>query len=318
MQRHHQSLFNKPVIVLFGKEGQLGHELFTQLNPVNNLIAFSHAECDICDVQHVTTIINQYRPNIIINATAYTNVDQAEIDIETAYQINHHSVQHLATLAKQIDSLLIHYSTDYVFDGTITTSYQETDQANPLSIYGKSKLAGENAIITSNCDYFIFRTSWIYSQSKKNFLTTILKLATEESTLSIVNDQIGTPNSAKQITTTTIDCLQQYLLSNDKNLLGLYHLSCAGSTSWFEYAKFIISQAKKFGLPLQLQAENIQSISSAAYPQRATRPKNSSLNNQKLATTFNLELPHWAHNLEKTIQQLSTTHQRKHHEIKPS
>lgn len=281
-------------ILLFGKNGQVGWELQRALAPLGELIALDRSrDQGLCgDLSHLDDIrrtIRQIKPNIVVNAAAYTAVDKAESDQALAMKINAAAPAVLAEESAAIDALLIHYSTDYVFDGRGVLPWQETDAPAPLNVYGESKLRGEQAIQASSCRYLIFRTSWVYGVRGKHFARTILQLARERSELKIVEDQIGAPTSAELLADVTAHAIR--MVAQDKNKQGLYHVAAAGEISWYEYAQFIVNTALEIGE--RLQVRQILPILSEAYRVPAKRPLNSRLNTDKLQHAFQLCLPCW-------------------------
>ncbi len=283
-------------ILLLGANGQLGHELNKSLSLLGNVIATTRQQCDLTDLQTLTHLISQVRPNIIINATAYTAVDKAEQDDQEAFKVNCHALAHLSACAKQQKSLLIHYSTDYVFDGTKQKPYNETDKPNPLNVYGQSKLSGENEIIRSGAKAIIFRTSWVFGSHGNNFVKTIINLAKQRETLSIVDDQIGCPTPTELLAYATLLVLYKLLNSQNSNedkisFSQLYHLTSSEKVSWFDFARYIIQTAKNLGF--NIKTKHINAIPSSDYPTPAKRPLNSVLDCQKFCTDFEVILPSW-------------------------
>lgn len=277
-------------IFLFGKNGQLGSALYPELSRIGEVVAFSRAEANFEDPEKIADIIRSGKPDIIINAAAATDVDLAESQIESAFQINAGTVKVIAEEARDCDAWLIHYSTDYVFDGKKEYAYCEEDTPNPINIYGASKLAGDNAVMNAGCKYIILRCSWLYGLRGKNFPSTMLRLSQEKESLQVVNDQFGVPTSTElvaSITTKIIDKISR----QKENLSGLYNLAPSGRVSWHEYALFIVGEASKNGLNLTLQ--DIHPISSSAYGASANRPLNSCLNCKKIEDTFDIILPEW-------------------------
>jgi dTDP-4-dehydrorhamnose reductase len=281
-------------ILLLGKNGQVGWELQRSLAPLGELIALDRTTqdglCgDLADLANLEKTVLAVRPDVIVNAAAYTAVDQAESDDQNAEKINVKAPRLLAKLSKQQNALLIHYSTDYVFDGSGSSRWEETDMTGPLSIYGQTKLGGELAIQNSGCQYLIFRTSWVFASKGNNFAKTMLRLASEREQLNVISDQIGAPTSAELIADVSAQTVKEALLDNKK--LGLYHLAASGDTSWYEYACYVIEQARLMGKSLKVS--KINEVSSSEYTTPATRPLNSRLNCAKIVGTFDLYLPSW-------------------------
>ena len=293
-------------ILLLGSNGQVGWYLQKCLAPLGDLKVCNLGDVNFNNLNNLQKTVRDFCPDIIVNAAAYTDVDKAESEINEAFQVNFNALDLLAREAKLIDAWLIHYSTDYVFDGKKLDPYHEKDKTNPKSIYGKSKLQGENAIIESNCKYLILRTCWLYSIRGRNFLKTILNLAKEKSELRIVNDQIGAPTSAEMVANVTSLCIykiiQDRALSHD--ISGVYHLASSGRASWYDFAKHTLYQAQKCGDIFLANPENIIGINSSELLLPAKRPLNSLLNSDKLCKTFNLQLPSWEVTLDKLIKEL--------------
>lgn len=293
-------------ILLFGKNGQVGWELQRSLAPLGNLVALnsSHEEfCgDLTDFIGIKRTIRKIAPDIIVNAAAYTAVDKAESEPELAQIVNAQAPGVLAQEAKQLNAWLIHYSTDYVFNGKSNQPYLETDVTDPISVYGKTKLEGENNIIASGCSHLIFRTSWIYAANGNNFIKTILELAQQRNKLNVVNDQVGSPTGAELIADVTAYVLLS--LRHESEVCGLYHLAARGYTSWYEFARFILEHARNAHFPLKTQSDALLPIASTDYPSSAKRPLNSCLNTSKLEKTFNLNLPSWQIGVTRTLTEI--------------
>jgi dTDP-4-dehydrorhamnose reductase len=293
-------------IVLLGKDGQVGWELQRSLAPLGPLHAFGHNEADLADLVGLRDLIDRHRPDVIVNAAAYTAVDKAESEPDKARAINVQAPAMLAQLATERSAWLIHYSTDYVFDGAKTEPYREDDPARPLSTYGKTKLEGEQLIRQSGTRHLIFRTSWVHATRGRNFATTMLRLARDNETLSVVADQHGAPTSAALIADVTALALYRIGQSPDaERLSGTYHLAAAGSTSWHGYAQFLLELAHAAGIRLKAGAENVKPISSEAWAAPASRPKHSHLDTAKLADTFNLHLPQWQTHVRRLVDELA-------------
>ncbi len=285
-------------ILILGKQGQLGWELQRALAVLGPLAAYDHTTCDLGAENVLTNIINASAPDIIVNAAAFTAVDRAEKEREAAYAINSKAVAVMAKTAADRNALLVHYSTDYVFDGTKNSAYNENDAPNPLSLYGASKREGEIAIIESGCAHLIFRTSWVFATRGVNFAKTMLRLAASQEKLRVVADQWGAPTSAALIA----DVTAQILHSKEPIPSGIYHLAASGETNWHEYAKFVIERAATMGAAIKTTI--IEPISTTEYPTPAKRPANSRLDCTKLQSTFNLTLPHWQHHVEHMLTEL--------------
>ena len=279
-------------ILITGKDGQVGWELRDLLSSIGTVYAYGREEMDLQDPNRIRKVMREVKPDIVVNAAAYTAVDRAENDQETAMAINGNAVGILAEESKKNRSLLIHYSTDYVFDGMKSLPYCEDDQPNPLNIYGKSKLEGEKAILAVGGSHLILRTSWVYGLRGKNFLLTMLKLGKEHKSLRIVGDQIGAPTWSRLLAEKTAEILRTSIdRKNEAELKGVYHISSAGSTSWFEFARAI------FDLSLQ-EKPALTKITSIDYPTPATRPQFSVLSIDKIRKEFDLEMPDWKESLE--------------------
>ncbi len=294
-------------ILLLGANGQVGWELQRSLASLGEMKACGRKEADLENLETVRESIRAYSPDLIINTAAYTAVDRAESEPEIACNINARAVACLADEAKRLGALLIHYSTDYIFDGKKFAPYLETDQANALSVYGKTKRQGEEAIWNSGCKHIIFRTSWVYASRGGNFVKTMIRLAREKNELNVVVDQIGAPTHAALIADVTALVLAQYQNGDEDEstrLHGTYNLTSAGKTSWYEYSRYIIQLVEQRGLSLQVRSSEIKPISSEKYPVPAERPKNSCLNCTKLEQTFNLRLPDWRYHVRHAVLEL--------------
>jgi dTDP-4-dehydrorhamnose reductase len=279
-------------ILLLGSNGQLGRELERQLSSVGSVAAFPRSALDITNHRAVTDAVLAIHPNVIVNAAAYTAVDKAETDAERANSVNAEAVANLAQITQKNEAWLIHYSTDYVFDGSKPTPYIETDAPNPINVYGASKLAGETAIAAADCQHLIFRTSWVIGKDGNNFAKTILRLAAERNSLKVISDQLGVPTSPSLISKITIDAIRA--IKQDKAWpQGIYHLAPQGVSSWHEIAKTLIVYAEQQRVQLNTQVENIQAITTAEYPTAAKRSLNSQLDTHKLRAQLSFDLPHW-------------------------
>jgi dTDP-4-dehydrorhamnose reductase len=326
-----------PQILLLGKDGQLGHALQTALSTLGSVTAVGRQSLDLEQICHapdaLDRLISQVQPSIIVNAMAFTAVDRAEQELARAMAVNAQAPGILAQAANACGACLVHYSTDYVFDGEQAQPYQESDSTHPLSVYGQSKYEGEQAVAKNCAQHFIFRTSWVYGAYGQNFLKTMLRLAAERDTISVVNDQWGAPTGVELIAAVTTMALAQQLglqpplsLANRAGVVmspnshagqvgqhnqtyastwGLYHLVAAGQTSWFEYADYAIEQARQLGWPLKLSRQAIKGIAARDYPVAATRPQNSRLDTQHLCHVFGLILPDWREGVASAIRELN-------------
>ncbi|WP_455230102.1 dTDP-4-dehydrorhamnose reductase [Geopseudomonas aromaticivorans] len=293
-------------ILLLGKNGQVGWELQRALAPLGQVHAYDRNHADLNQPASLASLVEHLQPQVIVNAAAYTAVDKAESDQAGARRVNAESVAVLAAAAQKCGAWLVHYSTDYVFDGRKTGAYKEDDATAPLSVYGQTKLEGEQAIQASGCKHLILRTSWVYAARGGNFAKTMLRLAAEREELRVVADQIGAPTSAELIADVTALMLQR--LSHDQALAdqasGIYHLVAAGETSWHGYAQFVIAKAAAFGMSLKTAPAKILPISTGEYPVPARRPANSRLDTDKLQRTFGLHLPEWEFHAERMLQEI--------------
>ena len=306
----------RPRVLLFGANGQVGRALRDGLSQFNNLTACTRAQANFDDPESLRAIVRAARPNIIINTAAYTAVDRAESESELAYRINADAPKVLAQEAQVLGAMLVHYSTDYVVDGKKAEPYLETDATAPLSVYGRTKLAGEINVAAQCRRHLIFRTSWVTSADGQNFLTTILRLARERPLLNIVNDQVGAPTSAALIAKATLHALtlMQNVPAADARW-GLYHLTAGGETSWHGYARHIVEKAHALGMNFMTKPDAIYPITSAAYPVPAQRPANSRLDTTKIRSFLSLAIPPWTDGVNDTLKQLiaNQTHDRPRH-----
>jgi dTDP-4-dehydrorhamnose reductase len=282
-------------ILLFGKSGQIGWELQRSLATLGEVIALGSHDEDMCgdftNLEGIAQTVRAVQPDVIVNAAAYTAVDQVEQAFDLAYVVNARAPQVLAEEAGKIGALLVHYSTDYVFDGSGTVPWREGDMPNPISLYGKTKLDAESLIQASGCKHLIFRTSWVYAARGHNFAKTMLKLAKERDFLEVVNDQIGAPTGAELVADATAHAVR--LTMARPELSGLYHLVASGEVSWHGYASFVIDYARKRGLDMKVSVDAIRAVGSDAFKAPAKRPLNCRLETSKLQQTFNINLPHW-------------------------
>lgn len=297
-----RSSVEPPRILLTGVTGQVGWELRRTLAPLGRVISADRNALDLTNPDSIRTLVHETKPHIIVNPAAYTAVDQAEKEPELAFAINAKAPAVMAEEALRLGALLVHYSTDYVFDGTKAQPYVEEDAPNPLGVYGKSKLASEQAIRDSGCRYLIFRTSWVYGMRGKNFLLTMLRLANERESLRIVDDQVGAPTWSRMIAEATAVAIGQLIADprRAEAVSGVFHLTAAGATSWYGFAQEIFRLGGERGL---CRTPMLEPIPSEQYPVPAARPKNSRLNNEKLFRTFGLMLPAWDEGLAMCIDE---------------
>lgn len=299
-------------ILLTGKNGQVGFELQRALAPLGEIVAVDQAECDLSDADAIRHLVSATRPAIIVNPAAHTAVDKAESEPALAQAINGVAPGVLGAEAAKFGALVVHYSTDYVFDGGKEGWYTEDDAPNPQSVYGQTKLAGEQALVASGAQHLILRTSWVFGAHGANFAKTMLRLAAERPGLKVVADQFGAPTSAALIADVTAQILGQYRQGCRQASaefpacfpFGLYHLVAGGRTNWHEYAQAVIAAAQAAGKPLRMGQDDVQVITTADYPLPAPRPANSCLDTARLRTTFGLCLPDWRQGLQHVMTQL--------------
>ncbi|EPK7359258.1 dTDP-4-dehydrorhamnose reductase [Kluyvera cryocrescens] len=291
-------------ILLFGKTGQVGWELQRSLAPLGNVIAVDIHSTDYCgdfsNPEGIAKTVQQIKPDIIVNAAAHTAVDKAESEPEFAQLLNSISVEAIAKEAEKVGAWFIHYSTDYVFPGTGSTPWVETDIPNPLNVYGRSKLDGEIAIRKYCSKHLIFRTSWVFAAKGNNFAKTMLRLAKERDSLSVINDQYGAPTGAELLADCTAHAIRVAIQT--PAVAGLYHLVANGVTTWHDYAAFVFNKAREEGATLALTSLN--AVSTSTYPTPAKRPENSRLNTYKFQRTFGLTLPGWQFGVERMLEEL--------------
>jgi len=311
-------------IVLLGTQGQLGHALAQTLPVLGEVQAFGRQQADLAHADALRAVLDQHQPQLIVNAAAYTAVDKAEQEPELAHAINAQAPAVLAQWAAAHGAVLVHYSTDYVFDGQSPLPYTEADTPAPQSVYGQSKWAGERAVQTAGCRHLIFRTSWVVGAHGGNFLKTMLRLGTERDSLRVVADQHGAPTAVDLIARTTLDVLQHMMdpasvkdaqgqastqtpvmwAPVDDPRWGLYHLAAAGETTWHAYACHVIDRAVALGWPMRASAHSIQAIATDQYPLPAPRPANSRLNTQRLQQRFGVVLPDWRDGVDAVLASL--------------
>lgn len=298
-------------ILLFGVNGQVGHELQRKLAPLGALIALDvegdGKNCgDFTDPDGLRRTIRSLEPDIIVNAAAYTAVDKAESEVALAMAVNAKAPGILAEEAEALGACLVHYSTDFVFDGQKSQPYNELDEGNPLSEYGQSKLAGDMAIVNACSRHLIFRTSWVFSSHGSNFLKTILRLASEKDSLRVIADQVGVPTVASLVAETTATVLATMATAEPEDARwGLYNIVAKGQTSWHGFASYVVKRASSEGMRLRLSSEAIKAVSTVEYPLPAVRPAYSVLDIRKLIETFDLSLPCWEEGVDRVIDSLN-------------
>jgi len=290
-------------ILLTGKNGQVGFELNKKFSALGEVIATDREELDLTKLNAIETFIDRLKPDIIINPAAYTAVDKAESEPEMAYQINVRAVEILAKKATELDIPLVHFSTDYVFDGLKNEAYIETDLTNPQSVYGKTKCEGEEKIRRHE-KHIILRTSWVFGTHGNNFLKTILRLIQDKVSLNIVGDQWGSPTSSSMLADVTFKIVDMIFKGKDFSGYGTYHVTSDGETNWHEYASLIANEAIQLGCKIKCMPHQIAPILTSEYPTAAKRPLNSRLNSDKLKKTFMLELPQWESEVKRILREV--------------
>lgn len=289
-------------VVLFGQNGQLGWELQRSLAPLGELVAFGSEQADFNAPDAVAALVRRERPDLIVNAAAYTAVDKAESDVQRARTVNALTPGALATEARALGAWLVHYSTDYVFDGSGHRPWTEDATTGPLNAYGRTKLEGEDLIRRTGCHHLIFRTSWVYAARGGNFAKTMLKLAAERERLQVVADQHGAPTGAELLADVTAHAVRASI--GRPELAGTYHLAAAGETSWHAYARFVIGWARAHGRPIKVSDDAIEAVPSTAFPTPAQRPLNSRLATDKLQRAFGLVMPPWQQGVTRMLAEL--------------
>jgi dTDP-4-dehydrorhamnose reductase len=295
-----------PVILLTGGNGQVGYELARQLTALGRVVAPSRSELDLLDAPSIRDLIRSVRPAIVVNAAAHTMVDGAEAEPDLCARINADAPATMAAECHRLDALMIHLSTDYVFDGLKPWPYVETDATAPLGVYGRTKLAGEEAVTSAGTAHLTFRTAWVYSARGRNFVLTMLRLAREREELSVVGDQRGAPTSASAVALGVTRVLRQLLAASDfrkesRAASGVYHMTAAGATTWFDFARTILSDDPH---ATEQRCRVIRPVQSADYPTAARRPANSVLDNSKLVDRFGVRLAPWTEQWRMFAQQL--------------
>jgi dTDP-4-dehydrorhamnose reductase len=295
-------------ILLLGKNGQVGWELQRSLAPLGEVLALdrhsTHYCGDLSKPEQLAQTVLAFKPDFIVNAAAHTAVDKAESEPELAKVLNAEAPAALAKAAAQVGAWLVHYSTDYVFDGSGTHARQESECTGPLSVYGQTKLDGEKAIVASGCKYLIFRTSWVYAARGGNFAKTMLRLAQERDKLTVINDQHGAPTGADLIADVTAQAMCRVFNTQNISFSGVYHLVASGETTWHGYASHVIERAKSIKPELDWKMANIASVPTSAFPTQAKRPLNSRLCTQKLQQAFGLVLPPWHQGVDRMLTEI--------------
>lgn len=293
-------------ILLFGKNGQVGWELQRSLAPLGELVALDADSRDLCGdftrPEDIAETVRAVAPDVVVNAAAHTAVDRAESEAQRARLINAQAPAALARACRRLDAWLIHYSTDYVFDGSGSAPWTEADPTGPLNVYGATKLEGEAAILASGCRHLIFRTSWVYAARGGNFARTMLYLAQSRTDLSVVDDQVGAPTGADLLADVTAHAIRRALGQPD--VAGVYHLAAAGETSWYGYARFVLDRARQAGIALKVAPEDIQPVPASAFPTPAARPANSRLDTARLRTAFGLHPPTWQTGVARMLDEI--------------
>jgi dTDP-4-dehydrorhamnose reductase len=290
-------------ILLLGKNGQVGWELQRSLAPLGEVLALdrlSTSHCgDLSNLEGLAETVRVFRPQVVVNAAAYTAVDKAESDSMNAHLVNALAPEVLSRACAALDALLVHYSTDYVFDGSGQTPWLETDATGPLNVYGQSKLAGEQGIAKQSAKHVIFRTSWVYGTEGGNFAKTMLRLAQEREKMAVINDQFGAPTGAALLADITAMCLQQ-----PQALSGIYHLAAAGETTWHAYAEYVLQTAKRLKPEMAYKVKEVAAVPTSEFPTPAQRPLNSRLNCSRLQKDLQCQLPHWQKGVESMLSKI--------------
>ena len=290
-------------ILLLGKNGQVGWELQRSLASLGEVLALdrnSSTHCgDLANLEGLAETVRVFRPQVVVNAAAYTAVDKAESDQTTAHLINALAPEVLSRACAAIDALLVHYSTDYVFDGGGQTPWAETDTTGPVNVYGRSKLAGEQGIAKQGARHIVFRTSWVYGTEGGNFAKTMLRLAQEREKMAVINDQYGAPTGAALLADITALSLQQ-----TQALSGIYHLAAAGETTWHAYAQYVLQTAKQFKPDIDYKVKEVAAVPTSEFPTPAQRPLNSRLNCSKLQQALQCQLPDWQKGVDSMLSKI--------------
>ena len=288
-------------ILVTGKNGQVGHELMRTLKPLGDVVGVDVKECDFRQSAAIELMLQKIKPDIIVNPAAYTEVDKAESEPTTAHAINAQAPKILARYASRENIPMIHFSTDYVFDGKKEGAYNEEDEPNPQSVYGKTKWLGEEAVRKMVAKHIILRTSWVFGSHGVNFLKTMLKLSKQRDKLSVVADQYGSPTSARVLAESVAEIIKQLSEPGSYRKYGTYHLVCKGHTSWHGYAQLVVETAAKIDSDIKINPEQIKPIKTSEYPLPAARPINSRLDTQKIIETFGLSLPNWQAEVKNVV-----------------
>ena len=297
-------------MLITGASGQLGFELRRSLAPLGEPVAVGRADCDLADAAAIRALLRELRPWLVVNPAAYTAVDKAESDRDAVYAVNATAVRAIGEEAARLGVPVIHYSTDYVFDGSGTAPWRESDAPNPLNVYGESKWAGEQALAAANPRHLILRTSWVVGAHGANFARTMLRLAAKRERLTVVADQVGAPTPAALLADLTAHLASEMLgeaaaeAASDAFPWGTYHVAAAGETSWCDYARFVIAEAIAAGKPLKARPDTVLPIATADYPTPARRPANSRLDTTRFRATFGLRLPPWEEGVRQVLGQI--------------
>ncbi|MEM7083789.1 MAG: dTDP-4-dehydrorhamnose reductase [Pseudomonadota bacterium] len=295
-------------LLLFGANGQVGWELRRALAPLGTVVALGRSGLDdycgdLNQPQKLIETVSKMMPDVVVNAAAYTAVDKAESEQEQARALNTIAPATLAKASADCGALFVHYSTDYVFDGSGSAAWKETDSAAPLNVYGLSKWQGEELVREAHDRHLVFRTQWVYANRGHNFIRTMLRLATEKDRLDVIDDQIGAPTGADLIADVTAHAVRHVM--RDSQSAGTYHLAASGATSWFDYARFAIDSARSQAWPIRTKRDAIHPVASSAFKQAAMRPKNSQLSTHKIERQFNLSMPDWKEGVGRAVAALN-------------
>jgi dTDP-4-dehydrorhamnose reductase len=292
-------------ILLTGRDGQVGFELARALAPLGEVVAVGRADCDLGDADALRALVRRVAPDVVVNPAAWTAVDRAETERDAAFAVNARAPGILGEEAARLGALVVHYSTDYVFDGAGTRPWTEADTPAPHSVYGASKLAGERALAEACPQHLIMRTGWVLGVHGGNFARTMLRLAAGRDQLTVVDDQFGAPTSAALLADLTAHLVRQYAREGRAAFpFGLYHVAAAGETSWYDYARFVLHAARSAGMALKAGPDDVRPVPTAAYPTAARRPANSRLDTSLFRRTFGLRLPPWQDGVHHVLQQL--------------